>query len=184
MVPETSLCRLRFFRSQKETIMRKGVLTALALAALSASAVAQQQGGISEQSLTGRQTEPQSGALLGSSQALAGHQISPQQLSAGQVREIQQALHDRGQRSIHVTGEWGPDTEAALKNFQQSEDVTPQAGELDAPTIVALGLDPSSYGLLGVSETTGQAPGGTSEQHRTQEAPQQPGPQNGGRQMR
>ena len=159
--------------------MRIGILTAAALAALSVSAAAQQQGGISGQSQTGQQMEPQSGSLLGSSQALAGHRILPQRLNTSQVREIQQALKDRGERSVRVNGEWGSETEAALQNFQKSEDITSQAGELDAPTIAALGLDPSSFGLLGISETTGQAPqGGASQQ--MQGAPEQTIPQSGG----
>jgi peptidoglycan hydrolase-like protein with peptidoglycan-binding domain len=164
--------------------MRKGFLTAVAMAALSVPAVAQQQGGVSGQSGQ-QQTESQSGTLLGSSQALAGHQISPQQLNTSQVREIQQALEDRGERSVRVNGEWGPETEAALKNFQKSENMTAQTGEVDASTLAALGLDPSSFGLAGITETTGEAPrGGTSQQPRTQGTPEQTIPHSGGRQAR
>ena len=142
--------------------MHKAVLTAAALAALSVSAVAQ-QGGMSGQ--TGQQMQPQSRALPDSSQALAGYRISPQQLSSSQVRAIQQALEDRGDSSVRVNGEWGPDTEAALKNFQKSENMISQTGELDFPTLLALGLDPLSFGL-GASETTGQAPRGDALQQR------------------
>jgi len=85
--------------------MHKAVLTAAALAALSVSAVAQQSG-MSGQ--TGQQMHPQSHALPDSSQALTGYQISPQQLSSSQVREIQQALEDRGDSSVRVNGEWAP----------------------------------------------------------------------------
>lgn len=131
--------------------MHKAVLTAVALAALSVSAVAQQGG------MSGQQMNPQSQALPDPPQALAGYQISPQQLSSSQVREIQQALEDRGDSSVRVNGEWDPDTEAALKNFQKSENMISQTGQLDFPTLLALGLDPLSFGL-GASETTGQAP--------------------------
>jgi peptidoglycan hydrolase-like protein with peptidoglycan-binding domain len=137
--------------------MHKAVLTAAALAALSVSAVAQ-QGGMSGQTGQQMQMHPQSHALPDPSQALAGYQISPQQLSSSQVREIQQALEDRGDNSVRVNGEWGPDTEAALKNFQKSENMISQTGQLDFPTLLALGLDPLSFGLAGASETTGQAP--------------------------
>jgi peptidoglycan hydrolase-like protein with peptidoglycan-binding domain len=133
--------------------MHKAFLTAAALAALSVSAMAQQDGG-----QTGQPTHPQSHNLPDSSQALTGYQISPQQLSSSQVREIQQALEDRGDSSVRVNGEWGPDTEAALKNFQKSENMISQTGQLDFPTLLALGLDPLSFGLAGASETTGQAP--------------------------
>ena len=155
--------------------MHKAVLMAAALAALSVSAAAQQGG------MSGQQMQPQSHALPDSRQALTGYQISPQQLRASQVREIQQALEDRGDSSVRVNGEWGPDTEAALKNFQKSENMISQTGDLDLPTILALGLDPLSFGLA--SETTGQGlSGDTSQPQRMQGAPE--APQAGGRQAR
>jgi peptidoglycan hydrolase-like protein with peptidoglycan-binding domain len=161
--------------------MHKAVLTAAALAALSVSAVAQQSG-MSGQ--TGQQMRPQSQALPDSSQALAGYQISPQQLSSSQVREIQQALEDRGDSSVDVNGEWGPDTEAALKNFQKSENMISQTGQLDFPTLLALGLDPLSFGL-GASETTGQAPRGDAlQQQRMPGMPEQPLPPSSGGHVR
>jgi len=149
------------------------------------SAVAQ-QGGISGQSQIGQQMQPQSRTLPDSSQALAGYQISPQQLSSSQVREIQQALEDRADSSVRVDGEWGPDTEAAIKNFQKSENMISQTGELNFPTILALGLDPLSFGLAGASETTGQALRGdaSQEQQRTLDTPEQTLPQSNGGQVR
>jgi hypothetical protein len=183
-VPETSGWGRRFDRSQKETIMHKAVLTAVAMAALSGSAVAQ-QGDISGQSPAGQQAQPQSPAFPGSPPALAGYQISPQQLSSSQVRAIQQALEDRGEEYVRVDGEWGPDTEAALKNFQKSENMIRQTGELDLPSIIALGLDPLSFGLAGASETIGQAQGGGAPPpERAEGTPEQTTPQNGGGQAR
>jgi peptidoglycan hydrolase-like protein with peptidoglycan-binding domain len=163
--------------------MHKAVLTAAALAALSVSAVAQQSG-MSGQ--TGQQMHPQSNALPDSSQALAGYQISPQQLSSSQVREIQQALEDRGGYSVRVNGEWGPDTEAALKNFQKSENMISQTGQLDFPTLLALGLDPLSFGLAGASETetTGQAPREDAPQQQMPGTPEQTLPPSGGGHIR
>jgi len=164
--------------------MHKAVLTAAALAALSVSAVAQ-QGSVTGQSETGQQVQPQSRTLPDPSQALARYQISPQQLTSSQVREIQQALGDRGDSSVRADGEWGPDTEVALKNFQKSENMISQTGELDFPTILALGLDPLSFGLAGASETTGQAlRGGASEQQRMPGTPEQILPQSSGEQVR
>ena len=162
--------------------MHKAVLTAAAVAALSVSAVAQQSG-MSGQ--TGQQMHPQSHALPDSSQALTGYQISPQQLSSSQVREIQQALEDRGDSSVRVNGEWGPDIEAALKNFQKSENMISQTGQLDFPTLLALGLDPLSFGLGGASETTGQAPHGDAlQQQRMPGMPEQTLPQSSGGHVR
>src|SRR5262249_59145856 len=115
-----------------------------------------------------------------SSQALAGYRISPQRLSSSQVRAIQQALEDRGDSSVRVNGEWGPDTEAALKNFQKSENMISQTGELDFSTILALGLDPLSFGLVGAGETTGQARGDASQQQRMPGTPEQTVPHSDG----
>src|SRR5258708_13558955 len=98
--------------------MHKAVLTAAAVAALSVSAVAQQSG-MSGQ--TGPQMHSQSPTLPDSSQAMAGYQISPQQLSSSQVREIHQAPEDRGDITVRGDGEGGADTEGALKNLQKLE---------------------------------------------------------------
>jgi peptidoglycan hydrolase-like protein with peptidoglycan-binding domain len=160
--------------------MHKAVLTAAALAALSVSAVAQQSG-MSGQA--GQPMHPQSHALPDPSQALAGYQILPQQLSSSQVREIQQALEDRGDSSVRVNGEWGPDTEAALKNFQKSENMISQTDQLDFPTLLALGLDPLSFGL-GASETTGQSPRGDGQQQQMPGMPEQTPPQSSGGHVR
>ena len=152
--------------------MHKVVLTAVAVAALSVSAAAQQAGMIG-QPPTGQQMQPQ-----GSAQALAGYRISPQELNSAQIREIQQALEERAEQPLRVDGEWGPDTDEALRNFQQALNMTPQAGELDALTIMALGLDPLSFGLAAPSETTGQAPS-ASQPQPAQDTPQQTMPQSG-----
>ena len=139
--------------------MRKSMLAAVAAAALFAPALAQQINingqSQSSQSQTGQ--EPQVQPIPGSSQAMAGHAISPQLLSSQQIRDVQQALEVRGANSIRVDGEWGPDIEAAIRNFQKAENLISQSGELDPLTLMALGLDPLSFGLSGATETTGQA---------------------------
>jgi len=165
--------------------MHKAILAALAVAALSGPAAAQQSS-VNGQS-PGQQMQPQSPTSpdsSDSSQVLADYQISPQQLNASQVRQIQQALEARGHSAVRVNGKWGPDTQAALMDFQKSQNMNSQTGELDLPTIMALGLDPSSFGLAGARETTGQAPhgDGASQQQQMQGMPQHPMPQNGGRQ--
>jgi peptidoglycan hydrolase-like protein with peptidoglycan-binding domain len=166
--------------------MHKAILAALAVAALSGPAALAQESGLGGESATGQQMQPRTSPdSSDSSQVLAGYQISPQQLSPSQVRQIQQALEARGHRAVSANGEWGPDTEAALKAFQKSQNMTSQAGELDLSTIMALGLDPSNFGLAGTGETTGQAPrGGTSQQQQMPSMPQHPMPQNGDRQSR
>src|SRR5215470_13824672 len=123
--------------------MHKAILAVVAGAALFAPALAQQID-ISGQSQTAQsQTsqEPQAQSIPGSSQAMAGHAISPQILSSRQIRDIQQALEARGANSIGVDGEWGPDIEAAVRNFQKAENLILQNGELDPLTLMALGLN-------------------------------------------
>jgi peptidoglycan hydrolase-like protein with peptidoglycan-binding domain len=159
--------------------MHKAILAAVAGAALFAPAVAQQsQSGQSQTS-----QEPQAQPIPGPSQAMAGHAISPQLLNSRQIRDIQQALEVRGANSIRVDGEWGPDIEAAVRNFQKAENLILQSGELDPLTLMALGLNPLSFGLSGTSETTGQAARDSAEpQELMDERPESPVP--GGEQDR
>jgi peptidoglycan hydrolase-like protein with peptidoglycan-binding domain len=77
---------------------------------------------------------------------LAQHQISPRNLSESEVRKIQQALDDRGFKSGRVDGSWGPETEAALKDFQKWAMLSP-TGEVDSISIAVLGLNVADFGL-------------------------------------
>jgi len=55
------------------------------------------------------------------------------------VRSVQQALNDKGYNAGAVDGQWGPATEDAVRRFQQASSL-PQTGELERPTLVALGI--------------------------------------------
>lgn len=136
--------------------MYKAILTAMAATALFAPAVAQQSN-VNGPSRSGQEALQQTRPIAGASQGLAREAISPRLLTSGQVRNIQQALEARGANSIRVDGAWGADVEAALRDFQKSENMISQNGELDSPTLTALGLDPLTFGLPGMSETTGEA---------------------------
>src|SRR5207247_898697 len=59
------------------------------------------------------------------------------------IRQAQQQLKGKGLDVGSVDGVLGPKTEAAVRNFQQQQgiDVT---GQLDAPTLAALGLQDAS----------------------------------------
>jgi uncharacterized protein YcfJ len=58
------------------------------------------------------------------------------------VLRAQQRLHDQGfYVRNNIDGRWGPATSAALRNFQQANNLAP-SGQIDAPTRTALGLDP------------------------------------------
>jgi len=60
-------------------------------------------------------------------------------------QEIQQALVSRGYLEGQPTGVWGPDSMAALKKFQASQNLGP-SGKLDSLTLIALGLGPKREG--------------------------------------
>jgi peptidoglycan hydrolase-like protein with peptidoglycan-binding domain len=164
--------------------MHKAVLTAVVAAALFAPAVAQQINMNGQSQMNGAQTgqEPQAQTqpIPGASQAMAGRAVSPELLSTRQIRDIQQALEARGARSIRMDGQWGPDIEAAIRNFQKSENMITQNGELDPLTLMALGLNPMTFGLSGATETTGQAVrDSAAPRERMQEMPGRPIPPDG-----
>lgn len=101
-------------------------------------------------------------APAGKSTAAAGKRPSPSRKSASRSKskrrlpswrtsqqvptrerylEIQQALVSRGFLQGPPTGVWGPDSVAALKKFQASQDLDP-TGKLDSLSLIALGLGP------------------------------------------
>ena len=153
--------------------MHKAILAAWAAAALFAPAAAQQINTNGQfQAGQGPQAQPQ--PIQGASQALAVRPVLPEHLSSHQIRDIQQALEARGAHAIRVDGQWGPDIEAAVRNFQQTENLITQNGQLDPLTLIALGLNPLSFGLS-ANETTGQAARDDAmPQEQRQEAPEQP----------
>jgi peptidoglycan hydrolase-like protein with peptidoglycan-binding domain len=55
------------------------------------------------------------------------------------VRQVQKTLNDRGFRTGGIDGRMGPQTQAALVNFQRAQKLQP-TGKLDRPTLVALGV--------------------------------------------
>jgi hypothetical protein len=71
----------------------------------------------------------------------------PRQLSTTEVRKIQQALDDKGFKSGRVDGSWGPETEAALKDFQRWAMLSP-TGEVDPISITVLGLNVADQTLI------------------------------------
>jgi hypothetical protein len=55
------------------------------------------------------------------------------------VRTVQRSLNDRGFDAGPADGQWGPNTEAAVRDFQQANGIA-QTGNLDPRTINALGV--------------------------------------------
>jgi peptidoglycan hydrolase-like protein with peptidoglycan-binding domain len=60
-------------------------------------------------------------------------------VDAQTVRQVQKILSDRGFRTGGIDGKMGPQTQAALVNFQRAEKLQP-TGKLDNPTLAALGV--------------------------------------------
>jgi peptidoglycan hydrolase-like protein with peptidoglycan-binding domain len=58
------------------------------------------------------------------------------------VQKAQKTLNDRGYRTGGVDGKMGPQTQAAIVNFQRAEKLQP-TGKLDKPTLMRLGLQKS-----------------------------------------
>jgi N-acetylmuramoyl-L-alanine amidase len=61
--------------------------------------------------------------------------------SPERYKEIQQALADKGFYDGPINGVWGEECVAALKRFQEGEDLVVD-GKLGARSIIALGLGP------------------------------------------
>ena len=70
--------------------------------------------------------------------------VSPQDLSQGQMQQVQQALAKDGFKTGPTDGRWGPKTENAIKQFQQSKQIQSN-GQLDQQTFADLGLDASNF---------------------------------------
>lgn len=103
---------------------------------------------------------------LGTSPAFAqgqqqpGEQIIRQEQPAGPgatlnvspavVRQIQQALNQRGYTAGHVDGTWGARSQEAMKQFQKAQGLEP-TGNINQRTMAALGINPSAA----VSQRTG-----------------------------
>jgi peptidoglycan hydrolase-like protein with peptidoglycan-binding domain len=83
--------------------------------------------------------------------------ISPSRLNRTDVRHIQQALDTKGFTTRSTDGRWGPETEAALRKFQQQQNIEGN-GQLNHETLAALGVNLSARGTR---STTGA---GTNEQ--------------------
>lgn len=74
---------------------------------------------------------------------VARRPVTQQQPTEDRVREIQQALTDKGY-AVDVNGVWGQQSVDALKKFQEDQNINNMSGrgKLDSLTLIALGLGP------------------------------------------
>jgi peptidoglycan hydrolase-like protein with peptidoglycan-binding domain len=73
-------------------------------------------------------------------QAAQDNQTQAPNLPRREIRQVQRALNKDGFKVGRADGRWGPETENAVKQFQQSKQIEP-SGQLDQQTMADLGLD-------------------------------------------
>ena len=91
----------------------------------------------------------QSGSAVGSGSSASG------QMSQDQIKQIQQALKDKGHDPGPIDGNMNARTQQAIRDFQKSQKLT-VTGTLDSSTASALGVTPPS------SLGGGRSPSGSS----------------------
>ena len=79
----------------------------------------------------------QSGSAVGSGSSASG------QMSQDQIKQIQQALKDKGHDPGPIDGNMNARTQQAIRDFQKSQKLT-VTGTLDSSTASALGVTPPS----------------------------------------
>ncbi len=110
---------------------------------------------------TGAQpTAPTQGAegSTGRMQSGAGGTQGGPRADQDTVRKVQQALQSEGMQVGRVDGVMGPETEAALRQFQQKNNLE-QTGRIDSATLTALKVDSTGSGMSGSGSTGGASSG-------------------------
>lgn len=67
--------------------------------------------------------------------------VSPSSPGSSRIREVQEALAERGYLQSEATGSWNVASADALKRFESDQKVRVD-GKIDAKTLIALGLGP------------------------------------------
>lgn len=126
--------------------MKTYLLATAATLILSAPALAGGQGQATGAAGSPQQTQYQNQQQPGMGQAPMGQgamdhsaTISPERLGEQEIKDLQQALNREGFDSGNVDGVWGPDTRAAVSNFQERQNIAGN-GELNDETLSALGV--------------------------------------------
>lgn len=125
--------------------MKRSVFSAFVVcAALAAGPALAQQSAQGQMNAQGQQG--QMGA-----QAQQGHlETVPLAMKQQTIRQVQQALNKKGFDAGKADGNWGPETAAAVKNFQEKNGLQ-QTGALDSQTMQELGINMPSSGNVGSS---------------------------------
>jgi peptidoglycan hydrolase-like protein with peptidoglycan-binding domain len=160
---------------------------AVAVAALSFAGVAAAAGNTtagsttnpsSNDQMTTRQTSPQStqkseqstnqagSSQMGNSSSMSQGGSSSEQTNPTEVKSAQQALKDKGFDVGTVDGQMGPNTESALRQFQQKQRL-PQTGNLDEQTLSALGVDQNQGATSGQGSQNSTSHGASTQSSNT-----------------
>ncbi|HEY7576885.1 MAG TPA: peptidoglycan-binding domain-containing protein [Acetobacteraceae bacterium] len=79
------------------------------------------------------------------------------ELSPAMIRKVQQNLKQAGLYNARVDGVWGPQTEAAVRDYQQQHNMN-ATGELDQQTLDAMNLGTNNTNQSQNNENNGQQP--------------------------
>jgi len=80
-------------------------------------------------------------ASFSKKQAASRNPAAPAAPSSDRIREVQQALADRGYLKTPASGQWNADSVDALKRFETDQNVKVD-GKIDSKVLIALGLGP------------------------------------------
>jgi peptidoglycan hydrolase-like protein with peptidoglycan-binding domain len=122
--------------------MRKIAIALLATTMISAPVFAASNSQMKQPQTKQQQTNQTQQNQQPKQQQAAQDNQTQQNLPRREIRQAQQALNKDGFRVGRADGRLGPETEAAIKQFQQSKQIQP-SGQLDQQTMADLGLDTS-----------------------------------------
>jgi peptidoglycan hydrolase-like protein with peptidoglycan-binding domain len=162
-------------RSHSMMTMKKCTI-ALAVTALAGGCSAL---GLNHSSSSGSTSQPQaSSSASGGSSSGASSQVS---LASSTIEQIQRTLNEKGYDAGPVDGNWGSQTQSALKDFQKAQGMQ-ASGQPDKQTLAALGVSKNGSSATGGTSSaegssSGQSAAGgsssTSEQGEAQQSNQQ-----------
>ncbi len=128
-------------------VLPLAMVAALATAPAWAAGMGQQSGSAQQGMQDQQQQSQQSPSLQGQQQGMQGQdglqQSAGQQQQQGQremIREVQQNLQQQGYDVGNLDGVWGPNTQQALRQFQQEQGLQ-ATGRLNQNTLAELNVD-------------------------------------------
>lgn len=117
-------------------------------------------------SSTDTQTQRDQSGRMGSSRRGAGHMAAGTHMSKDKVKEVQAALKNKGMDPGPEDGMMGPKTQAALREFQKSNNLQ-VTGRIDEKTASALGVEMAGASSMGSSSGASSGMGSSSSERST-----------------